>query len=238
MLKHILRPFERIIDPLTPSPTDDLPQGNVMGFIWYFARQAKWPFVLFLINGVLVAGVEVILFRFIGQIIDLLNDPTIQASRETLFADHATTFLGMAFVIIVARFLILAAAAILDQQVIVPSFFNMVRWQAHRAVIRQSLTYFQNDFAGRIATKVLQSGQAVGEFILNIMQGIWFFFIIGVSTIGIFSGLDWRLALLVFVWFVAYFALASILVPPIRKAARNSTNMRSIFNGLWIQSLC
>lgn len=231
MLKHILRPFERIIDPLVPSPSKDLPQEGVLAFIWYFARQAKWPFFLFLLAGILVGGVEVVLFQFIGQIIDLLNAPETQADRSSLFAEHGGTFLLMAAVIVVGRFAILMFAAVLEQQVIVPGFFNLVRWQAHRSVIRQSLTYFQNDFAGRIATKVLQSGQAVGDFLINIMQGIWFFIIIGVSTIGVFSGLDWRLAMLVFVWFACYFAMAAWLVPTIRHAAKKSTDMRSIFNG-------
>lgn len=231
MLKHILRPFEQIIDPLAPSPSSDLPQNGVLAFIWYFARQAKWPFFLFLLAGILVAGVEVVLFQFIGQIIDLLNAPETQADRSTLFADHGGTFLTMAAVIVVGRFVILMLAAVLEQQVIVPGFFNLVRWQAHRSVIRQSLNYFQNDFAGRIATKVLQSGQAVGDFLINTMQGIWFFLIIGISTIGVFSKLDWRLATLVFVWFACYFGMASWLVPAIRHAAKKSTDMRSIFNG-------
>ncbi|WP_306258189.1 ABC transporter ATP-binding protein [Pararhizobium sp. IMCC21322] len=231
MLKRILRPFERIIDPLAPSPTKDLPSDSVTGFIWYFARQAKWPFILFLLSGILVAGVEVLLFQYIGQIIDLLNDPAVQASRETLLTDYLGTFLMMAAVVVIGRFAILMLAAVLEQQVIVPSFFNLVRWQAHRSVIRQSLTYFQNDFAGRIATKVLQSGQAVGDFLINIMQGIWFFIIIGVSTIGVFSGLDWRLAGVVVVWFACYFGLAAFLVPSIRHAAKKSTDMRSVFNG-------
>ncbi len=231
MLKRILRPFERIIDPLAPSPTRNLPRDSVFGFIWYFARQAKWPFILFLLSGILVAGVEVLLFQFIGKIIDLLNDPAVQASRETLLTDYLGTFLAMGAVVVIGRFAILMLAAVLEQQVIVPSFFNLVRWQAHRSVIRQSLTYFQNDFAGRIATKVLQSGQAVGDFLINIMQGIWFFIIIGVSTIGVFSGLDWRLASIVVVWFACYFGLAAILVPAIRQAAKKSTDMRSVFNG-------
>ena len=231
MLKHILRPFERIIDPLAPSPAENLPRHSVIGFIWHFARQARWPFILFLLAGILVAGVEVLLFQFIGRIIDLLNDPQTQASRETLFADYGGTFLMMAGVVVVGRFAILMLAAVLEQQIIVPGFFNLVRWQAHRSVIRQSLSYFQNDFAGRIATKVLQSGQAVGDFLINIMQGIWFFIIIGVSTIGVFSGLDWRLASLVFIWFISYFGLAAWLVPPIRRAAKKSTDMRSVFNG-------
>jgi len=231
MLKRILRPFERIIDPLAPSPTQDLPNDSVTGFIWYFARQAKWPFILFLLSGILVAGVEVLLFQYIGHIIDLLNDPAVQASRETLLTDYMGTFLMMAAVVVIGRFAILMLAAVLEQQVIVPSFFNLVRWQAHRSVIRQSLTYFQNDFAGRIATKVLQSGQAVGDFLINIMQGIWFFIIIGISTIGVFSGLDWRLASVVVVWFACYFGLATFLVPSIRHAAKKSTDMRSVFNG-------
>lgn len=231
MLKHILHPFERIIDPLVASPTKDLPQNGVLAFIWYFARQAKWPFFLFLLAGILVGGIEVILFQFIGQIIDLLNAPETQADRSSLFAEHGGMFLMMAAVIVVGRFAILMFAAVLEQQVIVPGFFNLVRWQAHRSVIRQSLTYFQNDFAGRIATKVLQSGQAVGDFLINIMQGIWFFIIIGVSTIGVFSGLDWRLATLVFVWFACYFGMAAWLVPAIRHAAKKSTDMRSVFNG-------
>ncbi|MCW2305717.1 ABC transporter ATP-binding protein [Rhodobium gokarnense] len=218
--------FERIVDPLRPPEALE-PPARLGAFIWHYARQAKWWFGFFFLNGALIAATELMLYTFVGDIVDLLGT----AEPATLWQEHGSTFLWMIFVVLVLRSVAQVAGALLEQQIIVPGFFNLVRWQAHSHVVGQSFTYFQNDFAGRLATKVMQAGQALGDFLINIFQSLWYFVIFAISTFAIFLDLDWRLGIVVGVWIAGYIAIGGILIPRIRRAARRLADMRSVFNG-------
>ncbi|MEL7304181.1 MAG: ABC transporter ATP-binding protein, partial [Pseudomonadota bacterium] len=126
--------------------------------------------------------------------------------------------------------------ALIVDLTIVPAVFSMVRWQLHRGVLRQSYSYFQDDFAGRIATKVMQSGPSVGDFLLIFIQGFGTFAIYGIASIGLFAALDWRLALLLSVWFAAYFTAIYVTVGPIRERSRQQSNARAVVNGRIVDS--
>ena len=124
------------------------------------------------------------------------------------------------------------ASAVVEQQVIVPGFYSMVRWQSFRRVIEQPYDFYQNDFAGRIATKIMQGGEAVGDFIVNMLQTMWSFLTFVVLAITILVSLDplmgagrgalVRSATPAIVWF---------LLPEMRSAGRATADERSIFNG-------
>ena len=88
------------------------------------------------------------------------------------------------------RTVVMVGSAVVEQQVIVPGFFSMVRWQAFRRVIEQPYDFYQNDFAGRIATKIMQGGEAVGDFIVNVLQTMWSFLTFVVLAITILVSLD------------------------------------------------
>ena len=83
-----------------------------------------------------------------------------------------------------------ALSALVDEQTITPGFYNLVRWQAHRHVSRQSYAFFQNDFAGRIATKVWQAGQATGDLMESFIEVVWFMIVYTVTTLALVAGLD------------------------------------------------
>ena len=222
----MLRWFEQIIDPLK-EPDRLEPPARLGAFIWHYARQAKWWFVFFFFNGALIAAVELMLFSFIGEIVDLLGT----AEPAAIWQDYGGRFGWMLFVVVVLRVGAMVAGGVIEQQILVPGFFNLVRWQAHRHVAGQSYTFFQNDFAGRLATKVMQTGQAIGDFLINLMQSLWFFIVFAFSTFAIFLDLDWRLAGICGLWIIGYIGIGSVLIPKVRKAARRSADMRSVFNG-------
>ena len=119
------------------------------------------------------------MFGFIGTVVDLLDG----ASIDTVFVDHWQTFAWMVLFIGVIRVLIMAMGILLIEQTVGPSVFNLIRWQSHRNVVRQSLSYFQNDFAGRIATKVIQSGQAVTDFLTTLLDTVWLIVLYVISTL-------------------------------------------------------
>ncbi len=230
-MRRVFQAFENWIDPFRTPPSRDLPD-DVGPFILYFLRQARWPFFVFLLIGGCVGLVEASLFYFVGLLIDTLKE----ADPQTVWSEHGWMFAGMAVVVLIVRTVALSMSTLINEQAVVPSFFALVRWQSHKRVLRQSYRFFQDDFAGRIATKVMQSGQSLGDFLINLIQSIWFFAVFSVTSIGLFAALDWRLALLLVVWFAAYLGILSRTLPEVRRRAKTMSHARSGLNGRIVDS--
>ena len=128
---------------------------------------------------------------FIGRVVGLVSSHTPQ----TLFRDSGLTLLGMAAVLMVLRPLSLISHNILVNQIVNPGLSNMVRWQNHWHVVRQSWTFFQNDFAGRIANRVLQTGPALRESLVMAFDAAWYIVVYGSTALLLLGRLDWRLTL-------------------------------------------
>ncbi|TIM65819.1 MAG: ABC transporter ATP-binding protein, partial [Mesorhizobium sp.] len=142
----------------------------------------------------------------------------------------------MAAVVLVVRTIVVGLAALVDEQTITPGFYNLVRWQAHRHVSRQSYNFFQNDFAGRIATKVWQAGQATGDLMQSFIEVVWFMVVYTVTTLVLVAGLDLRLAALVVIWITAFGWLARRYLPAIRKHAEQTAEAGSMITGRFVDS--
>jgi ABC-type multidrug transport system fused ATPase/permease subunit len=223
---RIWRLFEGAIDPFQDTDREVLPE-DAWKFIFYFAAQAKGAFLLLLVTGGLAGAVDAALYWGVGWLIDLLES----SSPERLQADHWPELLGLLLLVLVVRAAVMVASAVVEQQVIVPGFYSMVRWQAFRRVIEQPYDFYQNDFAGRIATKIMQGGEAVGDFIVNMLQTMWSFLIFIVLAITILMTLNPLMGLVVAIWFAGYAAIVRFLLPRLRQAGRETADQRSIFNG-------
>ncbi len=217
---------ERFVEPFNDTDREVLPR-NAWAFITYFARQARWPFIVLLVIGGLAGAVEAALYWGVGWLIDILDN----ASPETLLRDHWLELTGMLVLLLVVRALVMVGAAIIEQQVIVPRFYTMVRWQAFRRVIEQPYAFFQDDFAGRIATKIMQAGESVGDFIVTSLQSLWSFLTFIVLTGAVLSALDWRMGVVVAIWGAGYALIVRYLLPRLRAAGKNNANERSVLNG-------
>ena len=224
--------FENIIDPFKPASAERPPGDSVFRFILYFAAQAPGVFIAVLIFGGLQAWIEISLFGFIGTVVDLLDG----ANVNTIFADHWATFAWMILFVGVIRILIMAMGILLMEQTIGPSVFNLIRWQSHRNVVRQSLNFFQNDFAGRIATKVIQAGQAVTDFLTTLLDTVWLIVLYVISTMILFLDLDLRLTLFLMFWLCIYAVILKKYVPSVRDNAREVANAKSILTGRLVDS--
>ncbi|WP_421926287.1 ABC transporter ATP-binding protein [Neoaquamicrobium sediminum] len=224
--ERIWRKAEGVIEPFADTERDVLPR-DAWQFILFFARQAKGPFVLLLIVGGLSGAVDAALYWSLGWLIDLLET----SSPARLLADHWWEIAAFLVLVLVVRAAVMVANAIVEQQVIVPSFYQLVRWQSFRRVIEQPYSFYQNDFAGRIATKILQGGEATGDFIVSSLQTMWSFlsFLVLAGTILVL--LDPAMGVVLAVWLVAYGATAWWLLPPLRAAGRRTADERSILNG-------
>lgn len=201
-------------------------------FIFHFAAQAPYVFLAVLVFGGLQAWIEISLFGFIGTVVDLLDG----ASVDTVFAAHWRTFAWMILFIGVIRMLIMATGILLIEQTLGPSVFNLIRWQSHRNVVRQSLGYFQNDFAGRIAAKVIQAGQAVTDFLITLLDTVWLIALYVISTLILFFDLDWRLTVFLLVWLCIYTVILIRYVPSVRENARGVADAKSVLTGRLVDS--
>ncbi len=231
----VLRLFERWIDPFVRLDSYRPPRTTA-AFLFHYIRQARGAFATMLVLGGLVALLEAALFYFVGRLVDVLDSADPAAGWSGLVTQHGGTLVFMLFVVLVARFVVVSLSALVEEQTVVPGFFNLVRWQSHMHVARQSLTFFQNDFAGRIVTKMWSAGQATGDFMVSLLQVVWFVVIYTFTTMALVAQLDWRLSALVGFWIVAFCLMARYFVPRIRRHARASAEASSMLNGRLVDS--
>jgi ATP-binding cassette subfamily B multidrug efflux pump len=227
----MFRFFESRIDPFRDHD-EAMPPAHLFGFYWHYCRQV-WPFfAALMVIGLVVSLIEVSILRFVGSIVDILR----ATSPQRVLTDHRTTFLWMGGVILLARPLANLAHDLLTQQAIAPGMTNLIRWQAHRFVLRQSLSYFANDFAGRIASNIVQTGPALRESVVQVIDALWFVVIFAVSGLIIFAQTDWRLVCPLSLWILAYVVALSQFVPRIRRRAEQIAHMRAIVTGRIVDS--
>lgn len=234
-ITQFFRFFETRIRPFAEKGDLRPPEGTI-AFIWFYVRQAKAPFLAMLVLGGLTAAIEAALFWFVGRLVDILASIDRAQGWAGLLAAHGWELGGMLVLIGVVRFLVTLATALVDQQMITPGFYNLVRWQSYQHVARQSLSFFQNDFAGRIVTKVWSGGQAAGDLVTSLMESVWFVCIYSVSMLMLVGGLDWRLAVLVLAWVGIFSALARYFVPRIRYHSKETAEAASMLSGRMVDA--
>ena len=208
----MFRWFENLIDPFKTTDGAQPPQ-SLLGFYWYYVRQVRMVFLAAMATGFLAAIVEVSLFAFLGQIVDMVKDAQDTA---TFFEVHGDLLLLMGLVALVGRPILFFFHNLTVDQAINPGFTNLIRWQTHRYVSRQSLSFFNNDFAGRIASKIMQTGPSLRESAVQSVDALWFVCIYTVSALALFVQLDMRLALPLFIWIFAFSGVLVFFVPRIK----------------------
>lgn len=225
-MTSIFRLFERWIDPFREGPPVS---GEESAFTMFriFVSQARWPFILMLATGGAMAGLEAALYTFIGWIVDLLDGN----ARETFFQDNFWLLMVMAFVVLVVRVVVVALSALTEEQTVVPGFFNLVRWQSHQLVMRQSLSYFQDEFSGRLSAKVWQSGMASGDFMNSLLQTVWYILVYALTTLVMVGRLDWVLGGIIGLWLAVYSLMSWYFVPRIRQRAKELAHAGSGVSG-------
>ena len=231
-IKTIFVWFEGLIDPFREVPVEKPPR-ELLAFYWHYIRQV-WPFFVALLSiGLIGALIEVSLFAFLGEIVDLVRTAT---TPEIFFTEHGRMLLWMGFVALIARPVVFTIHDLLIHQTMTPTFVNMIRWQTHRYVLRQSLGFFQNDFAGRITTKVVQTGGSLRESAVQTTDAIWFMIIYITSAVVLFSAADPRLAWPLLIWLVLFIATLIYFVPRIKDRSRIMSEARSMLTGRVVDS--
>jgi ATP-binding cassette subfamily B multidrug efflux pump len=218
--------FENLIDPFQAA-SDEQPPTKVLAFYRHYLKQVWRVLALMMITGLVGALIEVALFDFVGRIVDLAGS----TPREEFFSRHGPTLLGMAAVAIVVRPICFGLHDLFLHQAINPSVTALIRWQSHRYVLKQGLSFFHNDFAGRIANRVLQTGDALRNSATLVVDAIWHVFIYAGSALFLFAQADWRLTLPLAGWIVGYALVLAYFIPKVKARSIVASEARSKLMG-------
>jgi ATP-binding cassette subfamily B multidrug efflux pump len=223
--------FERLLQPTAPPEHPEPPPG-LLGFFWHFARQAKWLFVALFVIEFFVALTDSAIPWFIGRIVTMVT----QIPPDRFLAEAWPWLVGMAAIVLVARPSITLARYLITNQAIAAPFTGLIRWQAHWHVVRQSWAFFQNDFAGRISNRVMQTGPALRSTLVASVTAIWYIIVFGITAIGMTAAADLWLTVPILVWFAGYAVLLWYFVPRMRDRSKISSEARSALMGRIVDS--
>lgn len=227
----MLRFFETIIVPTARETPGNPPEG-LLRFYWFFVRQAKGLFIALIFASLLVALADAAIPVFMGKLVKVLTATT----PDRVFADGASLIFGLILLVLVIRPLVTGLQGLVLNQAIAPGVTNMVRWQSHWHVIRQNLSFFQNDFAGRIGSRVLEIGHTLRSSVVSVISVVWYLVALGVITSGILAAASWWLVLPVALWTLAYVGFLIAIVPQIRRGSKAIAYARSDFVGRIVDS--
>lgn len=223
--------FESLVPPF-PKEEPQQPPTNLVPFCWHFAREV-WPYLaLCSAFAGTIAILEVLLFNYLGQLVDLMA----ASSPETFFVDHGSTLIAMGVVVLLAMPLLVLFGATLVHQGLLGNFPMRVRWQGHRYLLTQSLRFYQDDFAGRIATKLLQSSLALREVVMKLVDILVFVSVyFGGMVILAINESSW-LAIPFLIWVLVYINLLRFFIPRLQAVSKVQADKRAIMTGRVVDS--
>jgi ATP-binding cassette subfamily B multidrug efflux pump len=222
----LYRRFEKLIDVFRDAPTP-APPDRVLPFYTYYLKQV-WPsFAALLIVGLVAALIEVALFSYLSRIIDLAQG----TPNVNFFKEHGLELTWMVVVALVLRPVFVGLHDLLVHQTLSPSMTSLIRWQNHSYVLKQSLNFFQNDFAGRIAQRIMQTGNSLRDSAVQAVDALWHVLIYAISSLVLFAEADWRLMIPLLTWIVAFISALYYFVPRVKERSVVSSDARSKLMG-------
>ena len=227
----MFRYFENLVDPFCAYRENDTPPTTLYKFLAEHAQPFKTLFVVTAIVACLIATVEMGLIYYLGRVVDLLD-----GAPSDVWADHGLELILVAIALLTVRPVVQAIGVLLLNQMMLPNFATLMRWRTHRHVLRQSVGWFENDFAGRIANRIMQTPPAAGEVMFQLFDAITFAlaYLVGAGLLLMVA--DPRLLLPLSVWFVAYSLLLYRLVPRVADASKAASDARSLVTGRVVDS--
>ncbi|MGO8756277.1 MAG: ABC transporter ATP-binding protein [Gallionellaceae bacterium] len=200
------------------------PPSGLLSFYWHFIGQTPWPYAAMVVTSLSVAMADMCIPVFIGKLVALMAAP----DRAAALAAQAATLSAMMLVVLILRPLLQFADIAIRQNALMPGATSLVRWQSHWHVLRQSWPFFQTDFAGRIANRVMQTAQALRDSVMSGIRAVLYLSTYGILTLVLISGFDWRLTVPVLIWLLAYAIFLRFFVPRLRDLSKQSSDVRSM----------
>jgi ATP-binding cassette, subfamily B, multidrug efflux pump len=226
--------FESLIGNIStpPEASSSGPPPGLMAFYWHFVKQTKNLYITMLVTGLGVALIDTLIPVFIGRLVGLMTsaNPALALQQET------PLLLTMAVALLLGRPIMVLLDSLVRNNAVIPGATTLIRWQSHWHVVRQSNPFFQNDFAGRLATRVMNTGNALRETVVAAIRAVWYVAVYGISALSLMLVFDWRLALPMVCWLVGYIFFLRYFVPRLRDLSRVSSEARSMIMGRVVDS--
>ncbi|WOD12637.1 ABC transporter ATP-binding protein [Pseudomonas sp. NyZ704] len=227
----MFRWFEQRLNPF-PSDEPQEPPRTLLAFCMYFTR-GSWLYLS--IAAVLMAGIaitEVWLFSFLGNIVDWLS---VQ-NRETFIQNEGWKLVGMGLIVLLLLPLMILSNSLVSHQTLMGNYPMRIRWLVHRYLLKQSMAFYQDEFAGRIATKLMQTALAVRECVIKLIDVLNYVVVYFLGTLLVVGIADWRLTLPMITWMLGYVLLMRVYIPKMGKVAERQADARSVMTGRIVDS--
>ncbi len=230
MLNGVLTWFEALIEPF-PKEEPTRPPATLVGFCWHYSK-GIWPYLAVItVLGIAIAVIEIMIFGFVGNVVEWLSN----ADRENFLERERGTLIWMGSVIGVG--LVLASVwALLVHQSIYGNYPMIIRWQAHRYMLGQSMQFYQDEFAGRVATKVMQAALGVRETVIKILDVFVYVTVYFLGALILVAAFDPLLILPFIVWLVLYAGACWWFLPKMAVVSRKQADARSLMTGRVVDS--
>ena len=231
MFNRLFSFFEDRVEPF-PHESDSLPPTNFWPFLWYFAKP-MWPWLLTMaMLTALIAVLEISLFAFLGNLVDWLGD----RSPESFVNDEKYKLIGMSLLVIVLLPAVGFLASMILHQTLLGNFPMAIRWRAHLHMLGQSFSFYQDEFAGRIATKLMQTSLAVRETVTKILDVMVYVTVYFIGALVLTASFDRWLMLPFLLWLGLYAGLLSWFLPRLKVTSRRQADSRSEMTGRVVDS--
>ncbi|HQR55531.1 MAG TPA: ABC transporter ATP-binding protein [Burkholderiaceae bacterium] len=228
--------FESRVPNATAAPPAaverDGPPPGLVPFYMHFVRQSPRLYVAMFVAGATVALLDTVIPLFIGRLVGLMTAPEPRAAVMA----QAPLLLAMAALVLFARPLAILADSMVRNNAVIPGVTTLIRWQSHWHVIRQSWNFFQNDFAGRIANRVMNTSNSLRESVVSSIRAVWYIVVYGITALLLVGTADWRLAAPMVLWIGTFVFFLRYFVPRMRDLSRLSSEARSQVMGRVVDS--
>ena len=225
------RLFERMTKPF-PEQQPTQPPATLFAFCRHYTKGMEVSLFFMSLSAALLAILEVSLFSYMGQLVDWLSIYT----PETLFVEQKSELIKMAVVLLIVLPTVVFFHSAILHQALLGNYPMSIRWLAHRYLLRQSVSFYQNEFAGRIATKVMQTSLAVRETVMKLLDVLMYIVVYFGAMVFLVAEADWRLMLPLLVWLALYILIQMYYVPKLKKVASSQADARSEMTGRIVDS--
>jgi|TARA_B100000900_G_scaffold69377_1_gene54636 ATP-binding cassette subfamily B multidrug efflux pump len=222
----MFRFFENLVDPFTDYQELDNPPNTVRSFLVSYTKPFMGIFIITGFVATLAAATEIYLIYLLGWVIDIVSgDP------KDVFTNYSSNFIWAIAFILILRPLVFALDVLLINNTLMVNVATLFRWRAHKHVLRQSIGWFESDYAGRIANRVMQTPRSAGEVVFQVFDALGYSLAYVFGGLLLLSSVDFRLMLPMAVWFLLYLILIVWVIRNISPASKASSDARSSLNG-------
>ena len=223
--------FERLANPFPPAHPTEPPKG-LYQFCRHYTQGIEPYLILMAVLTTCLAISEAMLYGILGQMVDWLATK----NSEHFLDDEWQVLLAMSIFILVFIPIIVLLHSLVIHQTLMGNFPMRVRWLSHRYLLNQSYAFFQHEFSGRIATKVMQTALSVRETVMKLLDVILFVTVYLITTLLLVANADPRLCLPLLAWLVAYIGILSHFVPQLKHISTLQADARSLMTGRIVDS--